>query len=136
MKLFVDTSGWVSLFDRSDKYHAITAEKWQILKQEPTDLLTSDYVLDETLTFLLYKAGRRQALQFGRWVLSRSFIKVTHIDHDVWQSAWQMFQNRDDKEWAFTDCTSFVLMQQHSLWTAFTFDHHFEQAGFKLWPQA
>ena len=45
-----------------------------------------------------------------------------------------MFQRYDDKQWAFTDCTSFVLMRQNNLHRAFAFDYHFAQAGFQLWP--
>jgi predicted nucleic acid-binding protein len=60
---------------------------------------------------------------------------MARIDDEVWETAWEMFQAYRDKEWSFTDCTSFVLMQQHHLWQVFAFDHHFEQAGFQLWPR-
>lgn len=45
-----------------------------------------------------------------------------------------MFQAYEDKQWSSTDCTSFVLMQRRLLYLAFSFDHHFEEAGFQLWP--
>jgi predicted nucleic acid-binding protein len=45
-----------------------------------------------------------------------------------------MFRRYDDKAWAFTDCTRFVVMRQMGLMQAFAFDDHFEQAGFQLWP--
>lgn len=32
----------------------------------------------------------------------------------------------------FTDCISFVVMQDHGLSEALTADHHFDQAGFKV----
>jgi predicted nucleic acid-binding protein len=50
------------------------------------------------------------------------------------EAAWEMFQAYEDKEWSFTDCTSFVLMQRRQLYLAFSFDYHFKQAGFQLWP--
>lgn len=134
MKLFVDTSGWISLFDKSDKYHVIASQKWHSLRKEPVDLLTSDYVFDETITHLMYRCGRPVALRFGRWALSTNYLTLLFVERDTWQLAWEMLQDYKDKEWAFTDCTSFVLMQQYRFWTAFTFDHHFEQAGFQRWP--
>ncbi len=134
MKLFIDTSGWIALFDRSDKYHAIAAQNWQRLRQEPVELFTSDYVHDETITHLLYKCGRHVAMEYGRWLLSTTSVTFVHIDQETWRLAWDFFQTYEDKSWAFTDCTSFVVMQQHQVWKAFTFDHHFEQAGFQLWP--
>jgi predicted nucleic acid-binding protein len=87
------------------------------------------------LTYIQHNYGRHNALRYGRWVLTTEFVKIYHISESVWQDAWKMFQAYGDKEWAFTDCTSFVLMRQHNLWQSFTFDHHFEQAGFQLWPK-
>ncbi|KAA3665475.1 MAG: PIN domain-containing protein [Chloroflexi bacterium] len=134
MNLFVDTSGWISLFDRSDKYHVVASQTWGTLRKQPLNLVTSDYVFDETITHFLYRCGRQVALRFGRWVLSTDYLTLIFIEQGTWLSAWDMLQDYKDKEWAFTDCTSFVLMQQRSLWTAFTFDPHFEQAGFQRWP--
>ena len=40
-----------------------------------------------------------------------------------------MFRRRD-KKFAFTDCTSFVVMKERRLRKALTRDRHFKQAGF------
>jgi predicted nucleic acid-binding protein len=43
-------------------------------------------------------------------------------------------EERSDKRWSFTDCTSFVAMRSLSVDSAFTFDANFQQAGFKMLP--
>ena len=134
MRLFIDTSGWVGLFDQSDKYHAASAQNWRQFENEKAHLTTTDYVVDETLTHLLYKCGHYQAVRFGNWVQNSVNVNLVTIDAVLWQDAWEMFQAYEDKAWAFTDCTSFVLMRQQRLWRAFSFDEHFVQAGFQLWP--
>ena len=134
MTLFVDSSAWIGLFGERDKHHQPASRAFTSLSTQPQRLVTSDYIIDETLTHILITYGRHNALRFGRWVLSASFVDKIRIDADVWQGAWEMFQSYDDKQWAFTDCTSFVLMRQHNLHRAFAFDRHFEQAGFQLWP--
>ncbi|NHZ72049.1 MAG: PIN domain-containing protein [Aquificales bacterium] len=134
MSLFVDSSAWIGLFGSADKYYQLASRAFSTLSTQPQQLFTSDYVIDETLTHILITYGRPNALRFGHWVLSASFVDIFRVDEGVWQAAWEMFQSYDDKQWAFTDCTSFVLMRQHNLHRAFTFDHHFEQAGFQLWP--
>ena len=134
MKYFVDTSGWVALFDASDKYHLHAVNGFNTLLGTPVNFLTSDYIFDETITLLLQRGGQNQAVRFGNWMLNADNIDLLYIHEGVWKTAWEMFQSYEDKEWAFTDCTSFVLMRQHGLHQAFTFDHHFEQAGFQLWP--
>ncbi len=134
MKYFVDTSAWVALFDANDKYHPFATNGLNLLLGTPVTFLTSDYVFDETVTLLMKRDGKEQAVRYGKWVLSAENIELTRIGENVWQAAWEMFQSYDDKQWAFTDCTSFVLMRQHNLHRVFAFDRHFEQAGFQLWP--
>ncbi len=134
MSLFVDSSAWIGLFGDNDKYHQPASRAFSTLTTHPQDLFTSDYVLDETLTHILITYGRSNALKFGRWVLSTPYVEIFRVDELIWQDAWDMFQSYEDKQWAFTDCTSFVLMRQHNLHHAFAFDHHFKQAGFQLWP--
>lgn len=134
MNLFVDSSAWIALFDRSDKYHPLAASEFARLSGDPINLLTSDYVFDEVMTFLRRKIGYHVAKSCGSWILATKYVEFIHVTEMVWREAWMMFQTYEDKMWAFTDCTSFVLMQQHKLYHAFTFDNHFTQAGFQRWP--
>ncbi|HFC11200.1 MAG TPA: PIN domain-containing protein [Anaerolineae bacterium] len=134
MKLFIDSSAWIALFDQSDKYHVVAASALRQLEGQAVTLFTSDYIFDEAITVLLNRGGHHVAVQFGRWLQLARNIEIVHIDQQIWQAAWEMFQLYTDKEWAFTDCTSFVLMHQQNIWQAFTFDHHFSQAGFQRWP--
>src|SRR3972149_11529373 len=95
---------------------------------------TSDYVVAEAITFLIYHRSHRQAVEFGRAVRRSIGVRVIHVDIDLWHEAWELFQKYDDQEFSFTDCVSFVLMRQLKLRDVFGFDHHFEQMGFRLWP--
>ena len=45
-----------------------------------------------------------------------------------------MFFRYRDKDFSFTDCTSFILMRELKLREALTTDHHFVQAGFAIKP--
>jgi len=50
--------------------------------------------------------------------------------HDLFQQGLTLYKRRPDKDWSFTDCISFAVMQAEGLTEALTADHHFEQAGF------
>ena len=48
--IFVDTSGWYATIVRKDHDHAVAK---QFLTSNKLALITSDYVMDETVTLLL-----------------------------------------------------------------------------------
>jgi predicted nucleic acid-binding protein len=55
-------------------------------------------------------------------------LRIVSISHGLRDEAWKVFEqfNRD-KQWSFTDCTSYAVMRQLAIGEAFAFDHHFEQ---------
>jgi predicted nucleic acid-binding protein len=134
MRPFADTGAWCALYDRSDIHHARASAFLKELKRKKAQLITSDYVLDESLTLLRFRVGHKEAVDLGRWVLQSPLVKLINVDEKTWQSAWEMFVRYDDKGFSFTDCTSFAIMQQLGLLNVFAFDHNFEQAGFVMLP--
>jgi predicted nucleic acid-binding protein len=135
MKVFADTGAWFAAFDRRDAFHDVARSAILSIQGQRGLFLTSDYIVDEAITAILTRAGHRFAVAFGDWVQNERTVKVVKIDDDLWQAAWRLFKRYDDKEFSFTDCTSFAIMQRHGLIDAFSFDHHYEQAGFRLWPR-
>jgi predicted nucleic acid-binding protein len=134
MRVFADTGAWCALYDRSDVHHARASAFLQEIKRQKIQLITSDYVFDESLTLLRFRAGHREAVGFGRWMQQSPLVKVINVDEKIWQAAWDVFVRYDDKHFSFTDCTSFAIMRQLGLLNAFAFDHNFEQAGFVMLP--
>jgi len=134
MNLFTDTSGWIALFNPRDKYHTSVRLGLGTLEGQDIEFVTTDYVLAETITHLMSRINHFTAAKFGNWVLDQPNVRVLHVSDMLWDEAWALFQQYDDKEFSFTDCTSFVVMNQRTLRDAFTFDRHFEQMGFRLWP--
>jgi len=134
MRPFADTGAWCALYDRTDVHHASASAFLQKLKRQKVQLIISDYVLDESLTLLRFRAGHKEAVEFGRWVLQSPLVKVINVDEKIWQAAWEIFVRYDDKGFSFTDCTSFAIMRHLGLINALAFDHNFEQAGFVVLP--
>ncbi len=53
MKLFVDSSGWTALFNPRDQYHLQIHRQAEMIVGQRNRLITTDYVLDETITNLM-----------------------------------------------------------------------------------
>jgi predicted nucleic acid-binding protein len=49
----------------------------------------------------------------------------------VFDEGLERYQRHADKTWGMTDCTSFVIMEQHRIKVALSGDRDFQQAGFK-----
>jgi len=133
-RLFVDTSGWVALNDQRDARHAVAKGAFATLLEQPLRLISTDFVLDETLSFLLRRTGHAATVRFGNATRRDPVADWIHVDEAVWAAAWALFVRYDDKDFSFTDCTSFAVMRSLGLIEAFTFDEHFRQAGYQMWP--
>ena len=133
MTLFVDTSAWYALNDRSDQYRDAALESMSRISSGQISLVTSDYILDESLTLISSRANHQTAVAFGEMLLKSSSIQLLPITEELRLSAFGLFKKYADKNLSFTDCTSFALMKKMKLKTAFTFDDHFRQVGFEIW---
>ncbi|TAN44808.1 MAG: PIN domain-containing protein [Nitrospirae bacterium] len=60
------------------------------------------------------------------------FLRVEHVASPDMDRSWKIIEKYSDKDFSFTDCTSFALMERLKLRTAFSFDSHFRQFGFNL----
>jgi len=59
--IFVDTSAWYALANEKDINHALARQ----FSAENRRLVTTNFVIDETITLTLIRAGYRQALSVG-----------------------------------------------------------------------
>ena len=133
--IFVDSGAWIALLDRRDQYHSEAVAIYNDLMQQNTQFLTTDYVIDETATRLTYGVNHSIAVQFldlTKDSQETEVLTVVEIDSLLFQEAERLFRQYDDVKLSFTDCTSFVVCQQHNISEAFAFDQHFPMVGITL----
>lgn len=129
--VFVDTAAWLALLNSRDAYDEAANQVMAKLQQEKGHLLTTEFVLLEVADALAAPAFRQQTIQFINSLKETSFLTIVPLNKGLHDAAWELYSTRLDKEWGLTDCTSFVVMEQEEIATAFTTDHHFVQAGFQ-----
>lgn len=133
--IFVDTGAWIALTDTSDQYHYEAIRIYTVLKQQKERFLTTDYVIDETVTRLRYDAGYRIAIRFLDLITfceESSVLTVIHIDKILFQKAVSIFRQYDSAVLSLTDCTSFAVCKKYEIYSAFGFDQHFSMMGISL----
>lgn len=124
--IFVDTSAWFASVVPDDPDHA-AASRW--LGQNTAPLITTDYIVDETLTLLRARRQPHRAEALGEAFFQGTLATIIYASEADIRAAWEIFRRYSDKEWSFTDCVSKVIMERVGLTTAFAFDHHFQQFG-------
>lgn len=133
--LFVDTAGWMACADGSDPVHAACRMARDKALRSGQVLLTTDYVVDETLTLLRVRLSLAAAEAWWRQVDGSPRVRWERVDAARFQRALELFFQYRDKGFSFTDCTSFAVMRELRLANVLTTDRHFRQMGFEMVPR-
>lgn len=132
--LFVDTAGWVACADQADAAHSSTVSARDQWLEKAGLLITTDYVVDETLTLLRLRLGIAAAETWWSQIENSSRLRWEFIGPERADAARNIFFRYRDKDFSFTDCTSFAVMRELKLREALTVDRHFSQMGFAVKP--
>lgn len=132
-RIFVDTGAWYALVDANDPDHA-SARKF--FRKNSLPLATTNFVFDETVTLLRKRLGWAAAHEFGNRLKISGFVGLVFVAGDDEDRAWDIFRQYRDKDFSYTDCTSFAVMDRLKVKTAFTFDSHFAAMEYQVVPGA
>jgi len=132
--LFVDTAGWMACADAADPAHRATVKARDLWLERGGLFITTDYIADETLTLIRLRLSHAAAETWWRQVDGSARLRWESITPARTDKARSLFFRYQDKDFSFTDCTSFVVMRELKLREALTTDHHFAQIGFTLVP--
>lgn len=133
--LFVDTAGWMACADAGDPAHEPACKARDAALEAGLLLVTTDYVMDETLTLIRMRLGLPAAKLWWEQIEGSLRVRWEWVGAERAEKARKAFFRYRDKNYSFTDCTSFVVMQELRLKEALTTDRHFRQMGFQLLPR-
>lgn len=127
-RVFVDTGAYYALTFNGDKNHSAATSIFRYLTQKRYQLFTTNFVLAETHALILNRLNRDIALRVleGIYKSHTQIIRLTPSDEN---RAMDILRKHKDKDFSFTDATSFVVMERLGINTAFAFDRHFDQYG-------
>ena len=127
MKLFVDTGAFIALTDADDENHKAAASFYRNAKEKGTRFVTTNFVVCETMNYLRARISYNIAVLFRENLKKSGFIEIVTVTPSIEDAAFTIFKRYTDKDFSFTDCTSFSIMRSLKLKSGFAFDKHFEQ---------
>ncbi len=133
---FVDTSFLIAHRNNHDENHLAAVACYDALKHNlpHLKLIVTDYIFDEFATLLISRLNKQQSVDICNELLNDPLIRLLAINPEYFHAAWKIFEKMLDKNWSFTDCTSYVIMQALGIDHGLAFDHHFKQFGFAILP--
>jgi predicted nucleic acid-binding protein len=132
MTIFIDSSAFRAIYNPTDQYHRLATLRFVDLKKDGYKVMVSDYIIDESHTGILTSAGYKNVMEFDALVREGN-MKLEKITPERFAAAQEIFRRYNkDKEWSFTDCTSYVVMKELKIKKVFTFDQNFSEMGFEV----
>jgi uncharacterized protein len=130
-EVFLDTSFAIALSSVTDRNHAQAVELADQIETNRTRLVTTQAILLEIGNALSKQRYRTAAIQLLESLETDPSIEVILLTNSLYRLAFNLFRQREDKEWGLVDCVSFIVMQERGITDALTADIHFQQAGFR-----
>ena len=132
MTCFVDTSAFFAVLDADDEHHPRAKTQWDALLQEGASLVTTSYVLVETLALLQSRLGVDGARVFHEDIFP--LLRAEWIDAALHETGVAAVLSAQRKSLSLVDCVSFAVMRRLGVRTAFAFDPHYAEQGFQCFP--
>ena len=132
--IYIDTGAFLARYLLKDQHHRRAVAIWEKLGSNRENCVTSNFVLDETFTLLGRRAEYGFAVQRAKNIYASQALTICRPDREDEIRTLQFFSKYADQQVSFTDCISFVLMKRRKINRVFSFDRHFELAGFHLIP--
>ena len=108
--IFVDTGAFLARYVAGDQYHRRAVRSWRLLERERALLVTTNFVLDETLTLLARRTTSASAAERAEILYAPRSLTVLRPEAADEMDAIEFFRKFADQGVSFTDCVSFVLM--------------------------
>lgn len=132
--IFVNSSGWLALYNTRDPNHAIATQLWEHLRTQPVRFVITDYVLDQVYSVLKMFGSLQSAQAVHELMKNSQLVRFFMTDTVIFDRAWRVFVEDDHPQWTFTDCVNYAVIQYLGVTEVFTFDSNFSSPGLAIIP--
>lgn len=135
MVVFVDTSAFYALMTLDDPNHRAALAQWDTWQKsaEVPDLQTSNYVVLETISLIQNRLGMEAVHTFQGEVIP--LVAIHWVTDSLHAQGVATLLASKRRRLSLVDCMSFVVMRHFGIGTAFAFDQHFAEQGFRVLPE-
>ncbi len=134
-KIFVDTSAWISYLGSDQPRHINIKSLIKRFIKDRVIICTSNDVIDETVTRLIYDTNIKIAEKFINLikdgVKNHSLIQLW-VDEEIQNEAFGLIQKFSEHKLSLTDATTTVLVQRFNIESVVSLDSDFKKVGLQV----
>jgi len=130
-KYFIDASVWIAFIVEADSLHQKAQHLLKKTLNSNTQILTSDYVLDETLTRIKRKKDGQASKEFLSGIFDQK-TQVIFTSKILFKKTITFFNKHpQSKSFSFTDASILATMKHHKIKNLLTFDRDLQSIAKK-----
>ena len=130
MTCFVDTSGFIAIAHTADEDHLAAMRVWDTLAKAQYRLITTNYVVVETVALMHHRYGLSAVRTFVENILP--VVIIDWVDPKTQEVALETVFSGGRRGPGIVDCVSFHVMRRLGIAEALAFDRHFTEQGYSL----
>jgi len=128
-KVFADAGYLIAVINPRDELHSKATEVGKSL--EPCRIVTSEFVLLEVMKVLIRSGRKRLAYDAVMGLRQNPNTEIVPATSSLFREACRIYIQHSDKDWDAIDSSSYWIMKTKGIVDVLTYDHHFQQMGFR-----
>lgn len=131
-KIFIDSSAWIALSSKDDKNYRRITDFFSKIISDGAVFFTSNDIIDETVTRLVYDVGFSKAQKFIEEIrvnIRKKGLVQFWTDEQIQEEAFAILKKYHDHELSMTDATTVAIMKRFNLDAVLTLDSDFKKIG-------
>lgn len=142
MSVFVDTGVFYSHHDTDASRHDVGVRALTRVLRSPTygQVLTSEYVYDETVTLTYRRTGRvSDAMEVGRRIRGDGYpdaIELLYSSPQLFERSVEAYERYAEHALSFTDAMTVAMVEFHEIDAVLSFDDDFDGVIERLDPES
>lgn len=135
-KVFIDSSAWIAYYFSDEPEHIRIKNIIKNLAKENFVIATSNDVIDETVTLLIY-AKPKLATKFIEFIkkniLANTIIQLW-VDEEIQNEAFGFVEKFAEHKLSLTDATTIALIKKFNIESVISLDSDFIKVGITTLP--
>jgi len=136
MQVFIDSSTWLAYYLSDEPDHIRVKNIIKKSNKEGKIIVTSNDVIDETVTFLVYHKPQlvRKFIDFVQKAITTNALVQLWVDEEIQGQAFELVQKFSEHRLSLTDATTISLAKKFHIEAILTLDSDFTKLKAPVFP--